>query len=310
MIFTLTLNPAIDKTVVIPSFSVDTVNRVQSLRTDVGGKGINVSKCLASLGCESTAVAFWGGDTGTQGERFLVENRIRSLAVRVSEPTRTNLKIIDPEKGQNTDINEPGPVILPEQLEALWNLLKQNIHGGDTLILSGSLPRGIEKTVYRDISGYFGRAGVRVILDADGEAFSLGLQQPPFLVKPNTAELSRLLGRELTDLPQILSGAQTLLSMGIRQVAVSMGGDGLLLVDGSKALWGHGLQVPVKSTVGAGDSVVAALAYSLEYGKTPEEALTLAIAISAASVMCSGTQAPAFEIIQELEQKVTFEEVL
>ena len=105
MIYTLTLNPAMDKTVVIENFSPGGVNRIQSLRVDVGGKGINVSKCLKSLGCESTAAAFWGGTVGQRGIDFLRENGIGSLAVTVSEDTRTNLKIIDPVRHENTDIS-------------------------------------------------------------------------------------------------------------------------------------------------------------------------------------------------------------
>ena len=304
MIYTLTLNPAMDKTVVIDNFAPGGVNRIQSLRVDVGGKGINVSKCLKSLGCDSVAAAFWGGAAGQRGIDFLKENGIGSLAVRVPEDTRTNLKIIDPVRCENTDINEPGPAITRQNMEELVHKLDERIQPGDILILSGSIPRGCPNTVYRDLTARYQEKGARVYLDADRENFRQGITAAPALIKPNMEELNRHLGRTLEDIPQIAAAATELLEQGIGEVVVSLGPDGALLVKKGLCLKADGLKVPVRSTVGAGDSMVAALACGAERGLTDGQRLKLAIAISAASVMCSGSQAPELETIERLYHEV------
>ena len=309
MIYTLTLNPAMDKTVVIENFTAGGVNRIQSLRTDVGGKGINVSKCLKNLGCETTAAAFWGGAAGQRGIDFLQESGIGSLAVTVAEDTRTNLKIIDPVRHENTDINEPGPTVTAENLEELIACLDANIVGGDILILSGSIPRGCPASIYRDLIQRYQARGAQVYLDADGENFRLGITAAPALIKPNIDELNRYLNADLTDVSEIADAAREFRKLGIGEVVVSLGADGALLVKEGTCLKAEGLSVPVQSTVGAGDSMVAALACGAEKGLADVQRLKLAIAISAASVMCSGTQAPQQETIEQLYHLVTVREV-
>ena len=309
MIFTLTLNPAMDKTVVIENFSPGGVNRIQSLRVDVGGKGINVSKCLKSLGCESTAAAFWGGAAGQRGIDFLCENGIGSLAVTVPEDTRTNLKIIDPIRHENTDINEPGPTISGENLAELTEKLDAAIAPGDILILSGSIPKGCDHSIYRDLIERYQAKGAKVYLDADGENFRLGITAAPALIKPNIDELNRHLNADLIEISEIAAAAREFLKLGIEEIAVSLGGDGALLVKEGLCLKAEGLKVPVQSTVGAGDSMVAALACGAEKGLSDAQRLKLAIAISAASVMCSGTQAPEAEQIEKLYHQVIIREV-
>ena len=309
MIFTLTLNPAMDKTVVIEDFTPGGVNRIQSLRTDVGGKGINVSKCLKQLGCASTAAAFWGGAPGQRGIDFLAEQGIGSLAVPVAGETRTNLKIIDPIRHENTDINEPGPTITRENLEELIHRLDTQIGCGDILILSGSIPKGCDSGIYRNLISRYRQKGAEVYLDADGENFRLGITAAPTLIKPNIDELNRHLHANLTKIPQIATAAREFLALGIGEVVISLGADGALLVKEGFCLKADGLQVPVQSTVGAGDSMVAALAYGAQHGLTDPQRLKLAIAISAASVMCSGSQAPDGETIEKLYHRVIIKEV-
>lgn len=309
MIFTLTLNPAMDKTVAIENFAPGAVNRIKTVRVDVGGKGINVSKCLKSLGCETTAAAFWGGAAGQRGIEFLQENGIGALTVQVAEDTRTNLKIVDPARHENTDINEPGPTVTAENLAQLLKKLDENIAPGDILILSGSIPRGCPNTIYRDMITRYQARGAKVYLDADGENFRLGVTASPTLIKPNIDELNRYLNANLTEISQIAEAAREFLKLGIEEVVVSLGDDGALLVKEGQCLKADGLKVPVQSTVGAGDSVVAALACGAEKGLSDEQRLKLAIAISAASVMCSGTQAPERETVEKLYHQVNIREV-
>ena len=309
MIFTVTLNPAIDKTVVIPNFRVDTVNRIGDMRIDVGGKGINVSKCLRNLGLDSQAAAFLGGAAGEESLRLLKEANVTPLVVNVPGTTRTNLKIIDPELHQNTDINEPGPQVNEDLMNQLRDAIAEKMQPGDVVILAGSLPKGATISTYRDWTEFFRAKGAKVFLDADGESLRLGLEAAPYMAKPNNEELSRLLGKPLETQEELIEAGRELLKKGVEDVVISMGGDGALFVTKEKVIRANPLRVPVRSTVGAGDSMVAALAYGYDQKLPREQTIKLSIAISAASVMCDGTQAPDVETIKELYQKVTIEEV-
>lgn len=310
MIFTVTLNPAIDKTVEIPNFRVDTVNRIGKMRIDVGGKGINVSKCLKNLGLDSMAAAFLGGAAGEQSLKLMQEAGVTPLIVDVpGGNTRTNLKIIDPELHQNTDINEPGPQVDEALMNQLRDAIAEKLVPGDVVVLSGSLPKGADISTYRDWTEFFRAKGAVVFLDADGESLRFGLEAAPNMVKPNNEELSRLLGKPLDTQEDLIAAGRELLERGIEDVVISMGGDGALFITKEQVIKAHPLRVPVRSTVGAGDSMVAALSYGFDQKLPREQTIKLSIAISAASVMCDGTQAPDTDTIKELYQKVIIEEV-
>lgn len=309
MIYTVTLNPAIDKTVEIPGFAAGKVNRVQNMRLDAGGKGINVTKCLASFGQKSIAAMILGGSNGNRLQQMLLQQGISTLAVSVSGETRTNLKIIDSTGHSNTDINEPGPLADADTLADLREKIGQSLCPGDAVILSGSLPRGAEAATYRQWCAYFQSVGARVYLDADGEALRLGIQAVPYLIKPNDEELSRLLGRPVDSLDDMLQAGHSLLAAGIREVVISLGAKGALFLNGEGACLAEALSVPVRSTVGAGDSMVAAMAYAKENALSREQQIRLAMAMGAASVMCDGTQAPERNLVWELAKQVKFQEV-
>jgi len=321
MIITVTLNPAIDKTVTISNFTAGEVNRIETLRTDVGGKGINVSKCLKELGCESMAAAFWGGDAGRSGEAQLRESGadqlsqriggadIQSLPVFIQETTRTNMKIIDEVQGQNTDINEPGPQIKPEELELLIQKLDENLKESDILVLAGSIPKGISPNIYKELTARYKEKGVKVFLDADGESFAEGIKAVPYLIKPNIDELSRLAGEKLTDIRGILKAVKPLLQSGIEKIVVSMGAQGAVFIQRGRIFIASSIDVPVLSTVGAGDSMVAALAYGEEKGLDEKKTYKLSMAMGAASVMCSGTQAPKAVTVESLYHMVNIIEL-
>ena len=304
MIYTVTLNPAIDKTVSIPGFSAGSVNRVESCREDAGGKGINVSKCLKALGAKSVAAMILAGETGAYLEKMLRQEGLEILSVQTTGQTRTNLKIVDKRSNQNTDINEPGPVADASVLQKLLDEICKKIIPGDIVILSGSLPKGAATDTYRRWTESFHQAGAKVILDADGPAMAEGIKAAPDLVKPNEMELARLLGRPLKNQAEYLAAGRELLGSGIANVAISLGGDGGLFLWADAAYRAEGLSVPVQSTVGAGDSVVAALAYGLERNRSREETIALAMAMGAASVMQSGSQAPDMDRVAALSQQV------
>lgn len=307
MIYTITLNPALDKTVEIPSLAVDSVNRITAMRTDPGGKGINVSKVIRRLGGSSIAVGILGGATGRAISAALESLEIKTDFRFTEGETRTNLKIIDPVNHTNTDLNEPGITVSEELLDGLLQELLKKVQEGDIVVLSGSLPKGAPKDTYGVWVRACKEAGAKVILDVDGELLLAGIQASPYLIKPNHHELSALIGKELHTPEELRDAARGLMEAhGIEKTVVSMGGDGALYLTDQETVYAEGLDVPVKSTVGAGDSVVAALAVSEEAGKSLEETVRLSIACGAANVMCSGTQAAEYEAVRNLMPKVTY----
>lgn len=309
MIYTVTLNPAIDKTVVIENFRAGGVNRVASIREDAGGKGINVSKCLKNLGEKSVAAMILAGGTGKRLEEMLEKLQIPVLSVWTEGENRTNLKIIDPVRKANTDINEPGPVVSAALLEQFREKLGSRIQPEDVVILSGSLPAGVDRGLYGEWTAYFRSLGACVYLDADGEPMEKGMGAVPYMIKPNNDELAALLGKEKLSIEEMVCQGKRLHETGIEEIVISLGGDGALFVSKDGCWRAQGLKVAVKSTVGAGDSVVAAMAYAQVKNLSRREKISLAVAIGAASVMQSGTQPPEAELVWELAKQVRFEKL-
>lgn len=305
MIYTVTLNPALDKTVEIPSLTLDSVNRITSMRTDPGGKGINVSKVIKKLGGTSIATGILAGETGRTIESTLTTYGLQSFFHYVEGETRTNLKIIDPVCHTNTDLNEPGVVVSKQILSNLLSDLSERIHQGDIVVLSGSVPKGAPVDTYAQWTKVCQDLGSKVILDADGELFKEGIKASPYLIKPNHHELSAFVGQPLHKPEEIEQAARQLMKeYQISKVVVSMGSDGALYLTEEETMYAEGLKVPVGSTVGAGDSVVAALAISEENNMDLTETVRLSTATGAANVMCSGTQAAEYDTIRELIPKV------
>ena len=306
MIYTVTLNPALDKTVEIPGMALDTVNRITAMRTDPGGKGINVSKVIAKLGGTSVALALLGGGTGRAIADALEEMGLRFELQFVEGETRTNLKVVDPVNHTNTDLNEPGISVTSAVLDGLLDRLIGLLQPGDLVVLSGSLPKGAPGDTYYTWVARCKEAGAKVFLDADGALLAEGLRAAPDLVKPNQDELSRLVGHPLETVEALADAAGALLADGVQKVVVSMGGKGALYVTRDTVLYAEGLKVPVGSTVGAGDSVVAALAVAETQGLSLEDTVRLSTATGAANVMCSGSQAAERSVIEELMPQVVF----
>lgn len=273
MIYTVTLNPALDKTATVENLRLDSVNRISELRVDPGGKGINVSKVVRELGAKTVAIALLGGHTGTMLRNMLVELGIECKVLEVEGETRTNLKIKDPALKTNTDINEPGPEVTDEQLRGMLDGLVGEVGSGDIVVLSGSLPRGAAADTYKVWVAALKKTGAKVYLDADGDKLVRGIEAKPDLIKPNEIELGAMMGRTLDADEKIVEAARELIDGGLDRVMVSMGGAGALYVARDVTIKANPVKVPVGSTVGAGDSVVAALAYAQDKGLGLEDTI-------------------------------------
>lgn len=307
MIITVTLNPAVDKTIEIDNFCVGGVNRTLSTRLDAGGKGINVSKVIQNLGGKSKAVGLLAGNNGSFIKEYLDSIKIENDFIFIDGETRVNTKVVDRLNHTNTDINESGPQVSAENLEKLCNKFYEDLEKNSLIVFSGSIPKNMDKGIYQKWIGQARNEGMKAILDADGELFKQGIKAGPYLVKPNIHELEGLFGQKINSIDETLKLSRKLLDYGIEIVVVSLGADGALFVRKDLAILAKGIKVEVKSTVGAGDSMVAALALAIDKGYDFEKAVKLSVACGTASVMTSGTQAADLDTIMKFENLIEFE---
>ena len=248
MVYTVTLNPALDYEVLVDGFLPGSLNRTKHENMHFGGKGVNVSTVLHSLDVETAALGFVAGFTGKALEDGLKAAGIQTDFVRLAEGlTRVNVKISSGDGGGETEINSQGPAIPAQALEA-----------GDVLVLAGSLPMGLSGDTYQNILSRVEGRGVLTVVDAAKDLLRGVLPYRPFLIKPNSAELGDLFGKDSLTEGEIHFFARNLQSQGARNVLVSMAGEGSLLLDENGVC--RRLGVPpgsVRHTVGAGDSMVA-----------------------------------------------------
>ena len=309
MIVTVTMNPAIDKTIEIDRLNRGNLNRIEKIEYDAGGKGINVSKTIHELGGESIATGFLGGNAGRVIEEILDSRGIKHDFVWVDGETRTNTKVCE-QDGTVTELNEKGPEVTPEQLTNLLEKLDDLADDNVLFILAGSIPGNMEKDIYARIIERVHKKGAKVLLDADGELFRKGLEQKPDMIKPNQWEIEELQGfsHGVSD-KKLINVAEKMQTEGIDTVVISLGKNGALFVCGSYVAKGMPLKVDVHSTVGAGDAMVAAMAYSFEKKMEPRETARLCMAVSAGAVMTVGTKPPEKQMVEQLMKRVILEEV-
>lgn len=308
MITTVCMNPALDKTVTVDALVPGQVNRIRSSRTDVGGKGVNVAVVARRLGLFPVQVI---GCAGVEGFRKLRDAMAREdVAQRfhtVEGAIRVNTKVVALDGAGVTELNEPGPALTAEDIDVFFDLAIEAAEGSDYVVVTGSLPPGCPEGTYRELIRLLG--GDRCILDVGGRELMLGLAAQPFLVKPNHHELAAALGRELHTLEDIRRGAEALRDAGAKNVLVSLGKDGALLVSGEGSFFAPEVPVEVHSTVGAGDALVGGLLCGLsEYGSMLE-AFRCAVAAGTASVMTEGTQLVVPEDFRSILGRVSIEQL-
>ena len=309
MIVTVTMNPAIDKTIEIEALLPGGLNRIQKVEYDAGGKGINVSKTIHELGGSSIAVGFLGGNAGKTIESVLNEWGINNDFIWVRGETRTNTKVYE-KSGALTELNEPGPQISKEQQEELVKKLEGYANEETLFVLAGSIPNGVDKQIYSEIIPRVHAKGAKVLLDADGELFRNALKEKPDIIKPNRGELEEYFGFDYrVSMEELLEAARKLQAQGIETVAVSMGKSGAMMVREGYEVKCPALSVKAHSTVGAGDAMVAALAYAWENKLGNEETVRLCMAASAGAVTTIGTKPPTRALVDELLEQVVIEQI-
>lgn len=284
MIYTVTLNPAIDYIMRLGELRLGETNRAFEAEVQFGGKGINVSCMLRELGVDSVALGFVAGFTGEALAAYLDGRGITSDLIRLPEGlTRINVKL---KSGMESEINAAGPSIPAEALATLMAKL-DGLTEGDILVLAGSIPPTLPRDLYARWTARLAGRGIRVVVDAEGEALTAVLPHHPFLVKPNRAELEELMGRPLPSEADLHEAARSLQEAGARNVLVSLGGEGALLLDEQGEFHrAPAAAVTPVNTVGAGDSMVAGFIAGLPQGY--DYALKLGIAAGGATAASDG----------------------
>lgn len=309
MIYTLTLNPAVDRELTVPQITYDSVLRATKSQVDFGGKGFNVSRLLKGLGAQSTAVGFLGGKAGEILQEGLQSLGIQTDFVWIPEETRTNVSIVTEMGGHHIKVNEKGPTIPPEKQAELLEKIERLAQPGDWWVLAGSLPPGMPDSIYGQIIQVLNRYGARTLLDTSGESLRLGCQARPFLVKPNTEEARVLTGLPMGTSVEIIQAAAQIRKIGAENVIISMGKSGALLHAGEENWLVRSPSIVEKNPIGAGDSMVGGLVWALTQGLTLKECLGWGVASGAATASLSGTEVGSLSLIEELYPRVGFEKV-
>ena len=284
MIYTITLNPALDYTIIIDKFNLNEINT--SVREYIlpGGKGINVSIILKRLGIDSVVLGFISGFTGEEIKRLVETEKIETNFINLkTENSRINVKIL--EENRETAINSKGPLVEKKYIEELYQKLEL-LKKDDILVLSGSVPNGMDEDIYEKICEKIKEDNIKIVVDSTKELLLNTLKYNPFLIKPNHHELGEIFNTKITSKDEAIEYAKKLQKMGARNVLVSMGGDGSVLLDeNGKSYKKEAIKNKnVINTVGAGDSMVAGfLAGYLKY-QNYEDALKLGISSATATV--------------------------
>jgi len=309
MIFTVTLNPAVDRELTVADIVFNTVLRASEWRVDCGGKGFNVARMLKSLGTPSVALGFAAGKSGELLQDILEGLGIDTEFVWVEGETRTNVSIVSNENGRYVKVNEPGPTITEADFAKLADKIRERVQAGDWWVLAGSLPPGVPKPYYSELIDIIQSAGAKVFLDTSDEALKQSCGAGPKIVKPNDEEAHELTGLPVSTSAEIVAAGSAIQKMGPEDVVISLGKKGALLVSEGKGWLAASPEIVEANPIGAGDSMVAGMVWGLSQGNNMQDALCKGIACGAATASQNGTTVGTLEQVTELLGKVKLSQV-
>jgi 6-phosphofructokinase 2 len=287
MIYTITLNPSLDRTIEVEELIYDDVNHVVEERRVAGGKGIDVSRVVKELGGKSIALGFAGGYNGLELEGNLVNEGVICNFTRVNDETKTNMVLYQRKKNVQTLLSKKGPRLLPLEVATFFNKVKETPMGS-WVVISGNIPDGTNENFFAQLIITLRDRNVKVILDTDGEPLRSGVKAGPYLIKPNIHEFGRLVEKNVVEIEDIVEESRPFLD-NVEYVVVSMGARGVLGVSRDGAYHVSPPKVKVRSSIGAGDSLVAGLVFVLSEGGSFEEALCVGVACGTASTLNPGS---------------------
>ncbi len=290
MIITVTLNPALDKTLEVPNFTPGRRHRTVDQVTMPGGKGVNVARAIKRLGQPVIATGLAGGATGTRIVEALNGEAILNSFVRIREESRTNTAVLDPTTGLQTEINERGPAVSPQELDLFHEKLLYLAKGASMCVFAGSLPRGIEPDLYATLIREVKKLGVTTVLDTEGEPLRLAVRADPDIVSPNELEAEELVGQEFNDVEDRAQAVIEMTRLGAREAIMTVA-DGCyahVLDDGPAVFRVSVEEVEARSRIGSGDAFLAGYVAARYAGRTPVECLRYGVACGAESIQHFG----------------------
>lgn len=303
-IATITLNPAIDQTVSVDNFQPGTVNRSRAMRFDAGGKGVNVASFLSDYGLGVMVTGFLGEENADVFERHFQRKGIEDRFIRVPGETRINIKIMDEANQTTTDLNTPGQIPGEYAVSRFYEQVEAMAEACECFVLSGNLQAGLPSNFYAELIKFLKSKKRMVFLDTSGEALVEAVKAGPNIIKPNIHELSMLVNKPLNEISDVYSSAVSLINEETTIVVVSMGSDGALFVEKDRAFIARPPLVTVKSTVGAGDAMVAGLVAGLSKKMSLKDCARLATAFSLSAVTRLGRDLPKPSVIEEFQKQV------
>lgn len=304
MIYTLTLNPALDYFLSFESFVEGNLNIPKETYKLPGGKGINVSKILKNYNTDSICLGFVGGFTGTFIEESLKADGIKTKFFQVKEDTRINIKINN--HGIESEIAGTSPTIDVESVNELLQYLKNNLKKGDILSLSGSVPNSLPTSIYADIIESL-PTGVKVVLDTRGEPFEAALKKGVFLIKPNQDEINEFFKADFSTHEELIKAGKELQAMGAQNVLISLGAKGSIFISDSSTYIAGVPKGKLISSNGSGDSMIGGFIYGLNNNFNLENCYKYGIASGSATAFSKGLAK--FETTQTLLKEIEIKNI-
>jgi 1-phosphofructokinase/tagatose 6-phosphate kinase len=291
MILTVTLNAAIDRTVAVPNFRLGYRHRAVESRTVAGGKGINVARALSLLGRPVIATGFAGGPSGNRMIEQLRRESVLTDFTWIAGETRINLAVVDPTSGEQTEINERGPAVSPEEVERFVKRLRYLSVGASICVIAGTLPPGAGDDLYSRLVEDLRERGLAVVVDSEGEAMLAGLRAGASIVTPNEREAEELVGQEFSDRDDLVHGLSELIRLGAEEAAITRH-DGCVAAvgegSGRRFLEARIKSLEIVSSVGSGDAFLAGYTAARYDGRDPDDCLAYAVACGAESTQHFG----------------------
>ena len=306
LITAICLNPCIDKTVTVDGLRIGEHNRVIDNQVNIAGKGVNVAVVLNRLKEEVRLIGFNYTDNGEMLDKLVLQEGFEAKFVKVNGEIRTNFKLHDISSGTVTELNETGGYVSADKIEELLELFDACQSDTGLFIMSGSLPLGCDSGLYREL---IERTNHRCVVDCAGDNLVCAIEGAPFMIKPNRYELESYAGKKLSTKEECLSVALDIISKGVKVVLVSLGGDGAIITDGTRAYYAPALNVRVSSTVGAGDSMVAGFCFAMQNGMEFKECFAFSVAAASACVLNTGTNLPDKESVMQMLARINITEM-
>jgi 6-phosphofructokinase 2 len=307
MIYTITLDPALERTLDVEEFIYDDVNHIIGEERQAGGKGVDVSRVVKELGGYSVALGFVGGYNGREVEGRAINEGLVCDFTSTSGETRTNIVINQRKKTMQTLLSAAMSPVNPIEVNAFYSRIK-NIPPESYVVMVGPIPEGLNQTFWAQLITVLKDKRIKVVLDADNEALKRGLDAGPFLIKPNMHELSRLVDKTVREIEEIIKQAEPLLEK-VEYIVISMGARGAVGMSKNERIHVAPPKVNVKSSLGAGDALIGGLVFALNEGADFRDALKLGVSCGTASTLNPGYASCLREDIYEIQEQILMKNI-